>query len=232
MKKLSKYFSDFISLAFPELCQACGTGLYKQEQVLCTYCRHRLPYTNFHLDSLNSTAKQFWGRADITAAASFLYFKKGERVQRLLHQLKYRGQTEVGFYLGRLYGNVLKDTKGFAEADLICPLPLHKESLRKRGYNQSEYFANGLGSAMQKEVNSAFLSRPEIRESQTKKSRFERFLNVSKAFTVQQPRRLAGRHVLLVDDVLTTGATLTACATEILAIDGARVSIATIAYAP
>lgn len=232
MKNLKEYFTDFISLAFPEVCQACGTSLYKQEQILCTYCRQHLPYTNFHLDRENNTAKQFWGRADIKAAASFLYFKKGERVQHLLHQLKYRQQTEVGFYLGRLYGSILKGSQGFAEADIICPLPLHIESLRKRGYNQSEYFAGGLAVAMEKEVDSTLLTRPEIAESQTKKSRFERFLNVRKAFSVPNPPRLDGRHVLLVDDVLTTGATLTACALEILRVSGTRVSIATIAYAP
>ncbi|QEC52308.1 ComF family protein [Anseongella ginsenosidimutans] len=232
MKNLKDYFSDFISLAFPDICQACGAGLYKQEHVLCTYCSQHLPYTNFHLDRENNTAKQFWGRVDINAAASFLYFKKGERVQHLLHQLKYRKQTEVGFYLGKRYGTMLKESSGFAEADIICPLPLHKASLKKRGYNQSEYFASGLGAAMQKEVDSTLLCRPEIAESQTKKSRFDRFLNVKKAFSVQDALRLAGRHVLLVDDVITTGATLAACASAILGVAGTRVSIATIACAP
>lgn len=232
MKSLKTYFADFAALAFPEECRACGATLHRQEQVLCTYCRQHLPYTNFHLDRNNYTAKQFWGRVDVKAAASFLYFKKGERVQRLLHQLKYRKQPEIGLYLGKLYGNILKELGDFAGADLICPLPLHRERLRTRGYNQSECFASGLGLTMQKAVDGRLLSRQLVTESQTTKSRYDRFLNIGNAFRVQNPLRLQGRHVLLVDDVVTTGATLAACATEILKIAGTSVSIATIAYAP
>lgn len=232
MNKFTGYLHDFIALAFPEVCQSCGVGLRRQEEVLCTYCRFQLPYTNFHLNAENKTARQFWGRVSIRAASSFLYFKKGERVQHLLHQLKYRKQTAVGVFLGRLYGRSLKEVAGFAEADLICPLPLHARNFRTRGYNQSEYFALGLGESMRKEVDSTLLSRPRIAESQTRKTRFERFMNVSQAFSVRNPQQLKGKHILLVDDVLTTGATLAACASAILAIGSTQVSIATIAYAP
>lgn len=232
MKKLKTLLQDFISLAFPDVCQACGVGLNKQEQVLCTYCLFQLPYTHFHLQKDNKTAREFWGRADIRAATSFLYFKKGERVQHLLHQLKYRRQTQIGVYLGRLCGKVLKQAGGFSGVDLICPLPLHKQSMRRRGYNQSEFFALGLGETMKKKVDASLLARTRIAESQTRKSRFDRFLNVREAFSVRHPHRLVNRHVLLVDDVLTTGATLTACASAVLAVGGTQVSIATIAYAP
>src|SRR3546814_296983 len=232
MKRSLNFLGDFVSLVFPQACQACGRSLHRQEQILCTYCRRHLPYTGFHDHIDNDTAKQFWGRVEIKAAASFLYFKKGERVQRLLHQLKYRKQTGVGLYLGKLYGNNLKDLPGFFEADVICPLPLHRDRLRKRGYNQSEYFASGLGGAMHKTVDSSMLVREHGTGSQTARSRYERFRNMNKAFSVASPLQLRGLHVLLVDDVITTGAPLTACAASILLVEGPSVSISTIAYAP
>src|SRR5690606_3076479 len=133
---------------------------------------------------------------------------------------------------GKLYGNILKQLPGFSETDVICPLPLHRDRLRKRGYNQSEYFASGLGQAMCKEVDNSLLVRHRETASQTARSRYERFLNMRKVFSVPNPLRLRGQHILLVDDVITTGATLTACAAEILRISGTSVSIATIAYAP
>src|SRR5690606_27775329 len=216
MKHPFEYLGDFVSLVFPQACQACGRSLQRQEHILCTYCRRHLPCTGFHNEDDNDMAKQFWGRVDIRVAASFLYFRKGESVQRLLHRLKYRKQAGIGLYFGKLYGNTLKDLPGFSEADVICPLPLHRERQRKRGYNQSEYFAFGLGQTMHKTVDSTLLVRERRTESQTARSRFDRFLNMKNAFSVPDPRRLFGRHILLVDDVITTGATLTACAAEIL----------------
>lgn len=232
MTTLIEYLNDFRSLAFPESCRACGTALQKQEAILCSYCLHRLPYTGFHLDEANPAAKAFWGRVPIQNAASFLYFRKAEKVQRLLHQLKYRGQTAIGHYLGACYGTVLKDAPGFFSTDLICPLPLHPERLKKRGYNQSEFFALGLGKSMDKPVDTRLLSRTKDTKSQTAKSRYQRFLNVQQVFHLHEPQRLRGRHVLLVDDLLTTGATLSACAAELLKIEACSVSVATIAYAP
>lgn len=230
MPPLTDYLNGFLSLLFPDVCQACGRPLIRGEEVLCTFCLHDLPYTGFHLEEDNKTAKLFWGRAPVTAAASCLYFRKGEKVQRLMHRLKYRNQQKIGRFLGMLYGKQLKEVPGFAEADFICPLPLHRKSLQKRGYNQSDCFAEGLAASMEKEARTGLLLRTTRSGSQTRRSRYDRFLNVRDAFSVTAPEKILGKHLLLADDVVTTGATLCSCAAEILKVEGTRVSVATIAY--
>lgn len=210
---------------------ACNDTLYKHEQVLCTNCIYKLPKTNFHKDINNPVSKVFWGRVNLERAASYYYFNKDTCVQQLLHNLKYKGRKEVGTEVGKLYGKELANADGFKNADLIIPVPLHPEKKKKRGYNQSDFFASGLSESMKIDWNSNALERSANTETQTSKARFTRWQNVSEIFKVKDSALLNGLHILLVDDVLTTGSTLEACAQSILQLPGTKVSIATIAFA-
>lgn len=221
--------SDFLALIFPKVCYACGKSLFKKEDCICTYCHYHLPKTNFHLDPDNPVQKLFWGRANIQAASAMYLFNKGGKVQRLIHQLKYRGKQEIGISLGRYYGKELKKAPLFSSADIVVPVPLHLKKLRKRGYNQSELFARGLSESLEVENESSLLIREHVSDTQTKKSRFDRWKNVEEIFKVTDPGKAAGKHILLADDVVTTGATLEACANKLLEIPGTKVSVVAIA---
>jgi ComF family protein len=176
-------------------------------------------------------AKIFWGRINIHAASAFYNFGKGGKVQHLIHQLKYRGQKEIGVTLGRFYGYDLRKSDSFKNVDTIIPVPLHPKKQKKRGYNQSEFFASGLAETMKKQTDFKTLLRSYPSETQTRKSRFSRWKNVETAFQLSNGEALKDKHILLVDDVITTGATLEACAQVLMQIPGVRVSIAAIAYA-
>ncbi len=228
--KSRKYLYDFISLLFPRVCSACGTNLADTEQTLCTRCLYQLPTTNFHDDPENEVAKLFWGRVNIEKATSFYYYFKGSKFQKPIHQLKYHGQKHIGFDLGKIFGQHLKET-GFKITDLIIPVPLHYKKLKKRGYNQSEFIARGIAEALDKPVATDIIYRAVYNPTQTKKSRFERWENVDGIFLCKKESKLMNKHVLLVDDVVTTGSTLEACAQAITRISGAKVSVATLAVA-
>lgn len=225
------YLADFVSLLFPELCAACRESLVANEKLLCTDCRYNLPYTNFHLQPDNIVASQFWGKINVEAAFALFYFTKGGKVQNLLHELKYNGQRQIGNLVGNIAGEQLIKNSIFNTIDYIIPVPLHKKRLRERGYNQSTHFAEGLADKLNSLVEENNLVRIKATETQTHKSRFARFENMQEVFVVSNPQRLINKHVLLVDDVITTGSTLEACGAKLLEIEGLKLSIATIAYA-
>jgi len=226
-----QFIRDALSLLFPELCAGCSEALIHQERQLCTHCIYNLPVTNFHLDSENLAAKQLMGRVPISAAVSFLYFTSGSIVQKIIHQIKYKNGFATAEFMGELYGQRLQDLEEFKTCDLIIPVPLHKKRQRSRGYNQSAYFARGLSKMFQVETSDDNLIRITHTESQTKsKNRYERFKNMRDLFKIKNPDLLKNKHILLVDDVLTTGATLEACSATILEIPGVKVSIATLAF--
>ncbi|MDB5121012.1 MAG: putative amidophosphoribosyltransferase [Sphingobacteriales bacterium] len=231
MKTALGYCQDFFALFFPELCSACGKNLFKNELVICTNCIYNLPHTNFHNDKENKVAKQLWGRFPFEQATSFLYFQKGGLVQKAMHQLKYNHSPETGVKLGELYAHQLKRSENWIKPDLIIPVPLHPRKLKERGYNQSESIANGIGSVLDIDVNLSALLRTVNTTTQTKKSRFSRFENLEGAFIIKNPETLQAKHVLLVDDVVTTGATLEACSLTLLKVPGLLISVATIAFA-
>jgi ComF family protein len=220
---------DFISLIFPKICACCGNSLWKHEEVICTYCDFHLPRTNFHLEQDNPATRTFWGRARIESATACYYFNKGNKVQRLVHLLKYNGRKDIGIFIGEKQGHLLKYSRFFNTVEIILPVPLHKRKLMQRGYNQSEQFAIGLGKAMRVPVNPYILYRTRFTETQTRKSRFKRWQNVSEMFALKDPLILEGKHILLVDDVITTGATLESCIMVLSSIPGIRISIAAIA---
>lgn len=228
---ISTHFNDFISLVFPVSCTACKRVLVGQEEHLCTFCRYNLPYTNFHLRENNPVEKSFWGRVPMRACASFLYFTKEGRVQEMLHQLKYHGNQQIGIELGKMYGIELKRSPIFNSVDLIIPVPLHPIKLSKRGYNQSEIFAHGLSQSMNIPINTNSLIKSDNNGSQTKLGRYLRWKNVESAFAITNEEQLKNKHILLVDDVVTTGSTIESCANKILSIQGTSVSLATIAIA-
>lgn len=228
--RLNNYLQDFLSLFFPELCAGCGSNLFKNELEICTRCIYQLPVTNFHKDPLNKFAKQLWGRFVFKQASSYVYFRKGSRVQNIMHQLKYNKRPEAGFRMGQLYAYVLNADDEWETPDLIIPVPLHPAKLRKRGYNQSESIAKGISFVLNIPVLSDNLTRIEDTETQTRKSRFGRYENLKNAFKCRDESILINKHILLIDDVMTTGATLEACATVLLNIDGTAISVATIAY--
>ncbi|PJA10039.1 MAG: hypothetical protein COX70_00045 [Flavobacteriales bacterium CG_4_10_14_0_2_um_filter_32_8] len=221
--------NDFFNLIFPKLCCACNQALLKNEKIICTTCIVNLPKTNFHLDVENPVNKIFWGRVPIEMATSFYLFSKKGKVQHLLHQLKYKGVKEVGSVIGNLFGQELKQSTSFNGIDYIIPVPLHKKKLKKRGYNQSEWIAKGLSEAMDIPINLNTLHRKVDSTTQTKKSRYNRWENVGEIFDITG-NELDNKSVLLVDDVLTTGATIEACA-QVLIQHGCKVYVATIAYA-
>lgn len=225
------YFADFVALIFPDLCQACTKSLYRNEEIICADCLHQLPYTNFHLHADNAVAQSFWGRVLVESASAMLYFTKGSRVQNLLHQLKYKNRPEVGVYLGKLAAKRLLENPVFAAADVIIPVPLHPQKQLKRGYNQSLCFAEGLAEKMHIPVEIQNLLKITSTESQTKKSRISRYENMKEVFWLKNPEKLIGKHILLVDDILTTGATLEACCYVLRQVSEVKISIATIAYA-
>jgi len=189
-----------------------------------------MPKTGFWNENENPVARIFWGRVYLQNVSSFLHFQKGGRLQNIIHNMKYKNIKEIGTFLGKLYGYELKNIPN-SNVDLIIPVPLHKSKLRKRGYNQSEYIARGISEVLNLPVNTNSIERYIASDSQTRKSRFERWENVKNVFKIVEPQSFIGKHVLLVDDVITTGATLEACARAILEIPGTKVSIATLAFA-
>jgi len=220
--------NDFFNLIFPKLCCACNNSLLKNEDIICVNCEVSLPKTNFHTDKENPVNKIFWGRVEIEMATSFYLFSKKSKVQNLLHHLKYKGIKEVGNELGQLFGFELNESQYFRGIDFIVPVPLHKNKLKKRGYNQSESIANGLAKSMKIPVNIDSLFRKEDSQTQTKKSRYKRWENVGEIFGISN-NKLKGKRILLVDDVVTTGATIEACA-QVLIQQNCKVLVATIAY--
>ncbi len=231
MNQLTRYWLDFTSLLFPHVCPACGESLIANEHIICTDCRYSLPFTNFHLQHDNIVARQFWGKLNIEAAYAMYYFSKGGKVQNLLHHLKYKNMPQIGNVLGVIAGDQLLKSERFKHIDLIIPVPLHKRRMRQRGYNQSAQLAQGLSERLNASVLENNLIRTRNTATQTHKSRFARFENMKEVFSVNKPEDLAGKHILLVDDTVTTGSTLEACGIELLKIEGVELSIATIAYA-
>ena len=221
--------NDLLSLFFPQLCAGCNTPLVKGEDILCLNCLTDFPKTNYSDGIDNPVALHFLGKVRINYATSFCHFDKGGRVQHLLHQLKYKGRKEIGYKMGILFGFDLIQSLQFQEIDAIVPVPLHPRKQRSRGYNQSTEICRGISESMSKPLISGNLIRRIHTSSQTLKGRYERWENVSGIFLVKNSDAFAGKHILLVDDVITTGATLEACCHPLLEIPGVRVSIAALA---
>lgn len=224
-----QYFRDFDALFFPNICQSCGRSLVQHENVFCTVCIHQLPYTDYHLNHDNKLAKQFWGRIKIESAAAFLYFNKAGKVQNIMHQLKYNNQPKVGVELGKMYGKELIKEFHYTQIQGIIPVPLHPKKFKKRGYNQSEQFANGLSESLKIPVYTDILYRDLEKESQTGKARSLRFDNMEAVFKANAIYPNI-KNILLVDDTITTGATLETCAKVLQNIGIENINIVGVAF--
>lgn len=222
---------DFLSLLFPRVCYGCGNHLLRNEDVICTECRVLIPQTGHHVQPGNPVEQLFWGRCMIEKAAAFSYYNKGSRIRKLIHALKYNGIKEIGTELGAIYGVSLKNSGFTADIDMIIPIPLHPSRERKRGFNQSNIICEGISSVTGLKVETDALVRPVKTQTQTKRSRYDRWTNVEGIFRVADPEKLRGKHVLLVDDVITTGSTIESCVNELAKIGEIRISVVALAYA-
>ena len=226
--KVSLSKTPLFHLFFPHICLGCGSDLIDKENFICLQCINDLPHTNFALHANNPVEKKFWGRIAITSATSEFYFSKSSIIQNLIHEFKYKGNKKVGHLLGNMMGKSLLNSNRFP-VDAVIPLPLFEKKEKIRGYNQAEILCKGITEIIQAPLIKNNVRRTIHTETQTKKGRLERWKNVEKVFSVSQPEMLEGKHLLLVDDVITTGSTLEACAKEILKIENVRLSIATLA---
>ena len=231
MKNLSNILEDALQLFYPHVCAGCGDDLHGKLQLICFSCMQQLPYTDFAKIPDNQIEHIFYGRAKLQSACSIFYFSKGKIIQQLIHQLKYKGNQEIGIYLGKLMGDQLLNSGRFTNIDAIIHLPMHPDKQRKRGYNQAEILANGLSQKMNIPVLNKIILRSKTTTTQTNKQRVERWTNVDGTFDVQNKESIIGKHILLIDDVITTGATLEACSNAILSVENTTLSIAVLAHA-
>lgn len=228
---LQTIWNDFLSLFFPKCCVLCGQSLIDGEHIICLHCFYRLPRTNFHTDRENRMEKRFFGKIPVEEASALFYFNKGSDFRHLIHLLKYKDRQDVGETLGRIAAKELLNSGTFAHIDCIIPIPLHPKKERKRGYNQAECIARGLSEILGKPVETTGVKRVKANKTQTKKSVLQRWFNVQEIFELQNAQKIEGKHILLIDDVLTTGATMEACATTLLKADNVKISLFTLAIA-
>jgi len=231
MSTLQSIFSDTVHLFYPQICNGCGSDLLSDNQLLCLLCINQLPHTNFAQHANNPLEKIFWGRIPLTSAHSEFYFAKETLIQELIHQLKYKGNQDIGYFLGQLMGNSLLNSNRFKNIDFLIPLPLFPEKERKRGFNQATVICNGISAQMNIPVMKENVIRRRFTETQTKKHRTERWENVADSFQVKDHTLLSDKNILLVDDVVTTGATLEACGLAIAQSANVKLSVATLSMA-
>ena len=225
------WLHSILNLFYPRVCAACGETLLKDEETVCLKCRYLLPKTGYELNPDNPLAQAFYGRVKFHAVTVCFFFAKTGKVQHIIHQLKYKGNKEAGVFLGQQLGETIKDAPQFQGIDYLIPVPLHPKRERQRGYNQSLMIARGIHEVTGIPIGDKYLVRTAYTETQTHKTAEQRFKNVKDIFVVRFPEELNGKHVLLIDDVLTTGATLESCAHQLETVPGITISAATAACA-
>lgn len=226
--------NDFLSLIYPRHCEACSNTLFRHETFMCTYCKLNLPKSNYHHNALSDTelARVFTARVPLKNALCFYLYEKSGKIQKLLHAIKYQNQKELAEFIGTIYGEELHKSGVMDDLDLIIPIPLHKNKLKLRGYNQSEWFAKGLSKSLNTSLDPQLFERISDTATQTKKKKYQRWENVEGIFKLNNTEKLINKHVLLVDDVITTGATIEAAWLALKDVEGITLSAASIAFAP
>lgn len=226
-----KWIDSFIHLFFPQSCIVCDGPLSSSEKYICIKCLSSIPRTNFHLHRHNNAEKYFWGQIPIERATSFLYYSKGSDFKEIFYYLKYRNNKEIGEFMGRITALEIQNSGFFSDIDIIIPIPLHKRKKKERGYNQSEWIAKGISKITGIPINTTLLCRKIHNPTQTRKNAYERWENVQEIFSVSGNENINGKHILLVDDVLTTGATLLSASQTLTKVYNIKISIFTLAIA-
>ena len=228
-QKLKAWLKALTHIFFPDLCYTCNRTLMESESFLCSYCICKLPLTNYHLRTSHLLEQQFRGKFPYEKVTAFLHFEKDSIIQEMIHQIKYRNGESLGRWAGNLMAEEIISSGFFNNIDVIVPVPLHRKKLKERGYNQAEVIAQGVAEVCKLPINRQALQKVIYNTSQTKKGRYERWLNSEGAFKVTTPEDFAGKHVLLIDDVITTGATISMCAQCIRECAGVRISVLSLA---
>jgi ComF family protein len=230
MIKLKEIKDSFLHLLFPHVCTGCGNDILNEETILCMRCIDAMPETNFEMHPNNPVEKTFWGRLPLVGATAQFYFTKESLMQHLMHQFKYKTNRELGLQLGRIMGERIKKSGRFA-VDALIPLPLFPVKEKRRGYNQAMVLCEGMAESMGIPVLDKAITRPQRTETQTKKGRIERWKNMEGKFILSNPDTIRNKHLLLVDDVVTTGATFEACGNELLKAENVKLSLASLCVA-
>lgn len=228
---LKNIWNDLLALFFPNLCAVCDSPLVEHEQGICLGCISRIPRTGNMVKPDNETVKRFWGKFPIEHGASFFHFHKGENSQKIIHAIKYKNDKTLALQMGALFAGELSTTEWIHEIDLLIPVPIHKKRLRTRGYNQSELIAQGIASVLNLPVDTSSVIKAKPTSSQTKKGIYERWLNVNDTFSLTTTAQLQNKHILIIDDVVTTGATIDSLAQTILACQNVKISVISLAIA-
>ena len=226
---IDKMVKNLLNLFFPRVCLACDHQMESNELYVCTICRHELPLTNFESTTDNNITKMLYGRVLLRNTSALLRFSKKGLVQHLLHNLKYKGHEEIGEFLGKWHGEVLCKHEGFKSVDVVIPVPVHSKRLRQRGYNQVHKYGKELAQALACDFNTEVLQKTKATKTQVFKDRIKRWITDDALFVVTEFETLKGKHILLVDDIITTGATIEACGWKLKEIPGVRLSVATMA---
>jgi len=231
-KRLAKIINEINNILLPQVCFGCNAQLFRGESILCAVCRHEMPLTDHNFLDENTVDRIFYGRIAIKKAAAFVFFTKNGIVKNLLHSLKYKNQEQIGGFFGDWYGAQLRKEMGLGKIDVVIPVPLHPKKLKKRGYNQVALFAQKIAEAIGAEYRDDLLLKTLNTKTQTKKDRLLRWENSKEAFLVNPVVKTHFGHVLLVDDVITTGATIESCAKALQQLKPKDISVLSMAVVP